>query len=110
MKYNLSVLAIFKNEKIILRQWIEHYLREGVDHFYLIDNGSTDNYHSTIKDYLSKISLVRDGRRFHQGTQQYLYCNTFMLTATHETKWLIVCDIDEYIYRIDNNDLNICIY
>lgn len=98
MKYNLSVLAIFKNEKLILRQWIEHYLREGVDHFYLIDNGSTDNYQPTIQDYLSKISLVKDSRRFPQGTQQYLYCNTFMLTANHETKWLIVCDVDEYIY------------
>ena len=43
-KYNLSLIAIFKNESHILKEWIEHYINEGVDKFYLIDNGSTDNY------------------------------------------------------------------
>ena len=37
--YNLSILAMFKNESWIIKEWIEHYLLEGVDHFYLIDNG-----------------------------------------------------------------------
>ena len=31
---------MFKNESMIITEWIEHYLREGIDHFYLIDNGS----------------------------------------------------------------------
>ena len=33
----LSVLAIFKNEGHIINEWLNHYLLEGVDHFYLID-------------------------------------------------------------------------
>lgn len=41
--YFLSLLAIFKNEETSLSLWIEHYCWMGVDHFYLIDNGSTDN-------------------------------------------------------------------
>ena len=40
----LSIIAMFKNESYIIEQWIQHYLLEGVNHFYLIDNGSTDDY------------------------------------------------------------------
>ena len=42
--YYLSILAIFKNEAMNLKEWIEHYILNGVEHFYLINNGSTDNF------------------------------------------------------------------
>jgi hypothetical protein len=37
MKYYLSVGAIFKNESMILKEWIEHYLHHGFEHIYLIN-------------------------------------------------------------------------
>jgi hypothetical protein len=37
--HNLSILSMFKNESMIIKDWFEHYLKEGVEHFYLIDNG-----------------------------------------------------------------------
>ena len=43
-KYFLSVLSIFKNESHILEEWLNHYINEGVDHFYLLNNNSDDNY------------------------------------------------------------------
>ena len=51
MLYTLSVLAMFKNESMIIQEWIKHYIEEGVEHFYLIDNGSTDDYYEKIKMY-----------------------------------------------------------
>jgi hypothetical protein len=33
----LSILAIMKNEAMNLKLWIDHYIYQGVDHFYLID-------------------------------------------------------------------------
>ena len=47
MKY-LSILSTFKNEATILKEWIDYYLQQGFDHFYLIDNGSTDNFLETL--------------------------------------------------------------
>ena len=41
--YKLSVGTIFKNEEHIIKEWIEHYLYHGVEHFYLIDDNSDDN-------------------------------------------------------------------
>ena len=49
--YNLVVAAVFKNEAPILKEWILHYLKWGVEHFYLVNDGSTDNYLEIIKDY-----------------------------------------------------------
>jgi hypothetical protein len=40
----IVVVTMFKNESHVLKEWIEHYLREGVDTFLLTDNDSSDNY------------------------------------------------------------------
>jgi predicted metallo-beta-lactamase superfamily hydrolase len=97
----LSLLAMFKNEASIIEEWIEHYIREGVDHFYLIDNGSYDNYESKINKYKSKITLVKDPTRFEKKTQKILYNQHYLEKVKKETEWLIVCDIDEYFYLND---------
>jgi len=96
--YFLSVLAMFKNESWIINEWIKHYLLEVFDHFYLIDNGSTDNYEEKIKEYKSYYTLVKDSTRLPKGTQSYLFKLHFLNKIKNETKWIIVCDIDEYIY------------
>ena len=36
-KYKLVIVAIFKNEAIAMREWLEHYIRQGVEHFYIIN-------------------------------------------------------------------------
>ena len=41
---SLLVISRFKNERHILYEWIHHYLLEGVDHFFLIDDHSNDEY------------------------------------------------------------------
>ncbi len=97
-KYKLSVLAMFKNESMIIKEWLKHYILEGVEHFYLIDNGSTDNYEDKIKDYMNMISLEKDKMRLDYGTQSYLYQKIYFEKIKKETKWIIIVDIDEYIY------------
>jgi len=52
--YFLSVLAIFKNETMNLKVWIDHYLWQGVEKIYLIDNGSTDNPMPILQPYIDK--------------------------------------------------------
>ena len=53
--HEISIISMFKNESSIIKCWIQHYIDEGIDHFYLIDNGSTDNFKTEIKDYMNKI-------------------------------------------------------
>ena len=96
--YKLSVLAMFKNEGMIIEEWLQHYIDEGVEHFFLIDNGSTDDYEEKIAKFKSFYTLVKDGTRLPKNTQSFLYTKYYLDIIKKTTEWLIICDIDEYIY------------
>ena len=36
--YYFSLLGIFKNEADGMQEWLEHYLWQGVEHFFIINN------------------------------------------------------------------------
>jgi hypothetical protein len=93
-QYYLSICAIFKNESHILDEWINHYIKEGVDHFYLINNGSTDNYVSIISKYSDRITLFHDNRKWVQ-TECY---NKYVLPELWNSEWIMVVDLDEFVY------------
>lgn len=97
--YFLSVYALFKNEAEIFKEWLEHYLDEGVEHFYLIDNGSDDNFIEVIKPYMDHITLIKDEERGDQ-TQVKIY-NRHILPILEESEWFIGIDLDEFIYTKD---------
>lgn len=100
--YYLSILAIFKNETMGLKLWIEHYLWQGVDHFYLIDNGSTDNPLDILQTYIDNgiVTYVSLPER-HKQSEHYRYVfDKFNLKRN--TFWLAICDLDEYYYGVDN--------
>lgn len=96
-KYFLTIIAIFKNESTILAEWLEHYLLEGVDHFYLIDNDSNDQYTSQVDPYLKdqSVEIVKDPRPHLQVEH---YNNYFLAKAKAEAEWVMVVDFDEFIY------------
>jgi glycosyltransferase involved in cell wall biosynthesis len=102
--YSISVLAMFKNESNIIIDWIDHYLAEGVEYFYLIDNGSTDDTTRKISRYSNYVTLVKDARRMETGTQTFLLNHYYLNKIKNETEWLIICDIDEYIYSRHKRD------
>ena len=90
----LCILAIFKNEDVIFKEWLDHYIAEGVDHFFLIDNGSTRPYTHILEPYMNKITLVVDPSH---GQQVALY-NRMMDYRDKQMEWLLVCDLDEFVY------------
>jgi len=53
-KYYLSLMSMFKNEAEIMKEWLDHHLGHGVDHFYLVDDNSDDNYGEILKPYIQK--------------------------------------------------------
>jgi len=92
--YELGLVAIFKNESVILKEWLDHYINEGVQQFYLINNGSTDNFFEIIKNY-NNILLINDSKK-HSQTE--LYNKHFYNICKSECKWVLICDLDEFIY------------
>jgi len=90
------MISIFKNESHVMREWVNHYLTQGVDKIFLLDNGSTDNYFEEISNYIknNRIELIYDAERY---SQEKLY-NKHFLEKSKIYDWVIVCDLDEFIY------------
>ena len=97
-KYELGLLAIYKNEEMVIDEWIKHYIWQQIDHIYLIDNGSTDNTKTILKPYIQKglVSYFYFPEKYQQIKH---YNKVYDDHCKIECKWLIVCDIDEYIYN-----------
>ena len=100
-KYKLVIVAIFKNEAIAMREWLEHYIRQGVEHFYMIDNGSTDDWKSQVEGF--PVTIYTDNE---QHKQYEHYNNYFLEEVKRISEWVMVLDLDEFMYA-RNEFLNI---
>jgi hypothetical protein len=96
-KTRLAVLAIFKNEADILDEWLQHYLREGVTRFYLIDNGSDDGFRDILARYDPDVVRWHTDNRRH--AQIGIYNDELVSRIRPDAdEWLLVCDLDEFVY------------
>ena len=102
---DLGLLVIAKNESMVIDEFICHYRWQGVQHFYVIDNGSNDGMAAKLlphvrAGYLSYFCLPE---RYQQNQH---YNKVFRERAQRECKWLLVVDVDEYVYdRREGSDI-----
>jgi antitoxin component HigA of HigAB toxin-antitoxin module len=106
-KYFLSVCLAIKNEAKYMEEFINHYISEGVDHFYIINNNSDDNIEEVINNSIHKdnVTLITDNRDMgiltsdagYHGHHQLLNENLYELIKM-ETEWAILIDADEFMY------------
>ena len=100
-KYYLSVIAMFKNEKLILKEWIEHHLAHGIDHIYLVDDHSSDQFMQILQPYIDekKVSMHAAPSIHTPYRQSAKYKQLFTeIYAKNESKWVAIIDLDEFIY------------
>jgi glycosyltransferase involved in cell wall biosynthesis len=96
--YHFVVCAVFKNEAHILDEWISHYLFHGVDHLFLVNDFSTDEYEPIIQKWGDKVSLFQNDIVSKEvGRQTRLY-DKFFRPVLAQTKWMAVLDLDEFLY------------
>jgi hypothetical protein len=91
----IALIAMFKNESHILKEWLDHYLREGVDTFFLINNNSTDNYKPILEPYLQSKQVILTSSK-KKNAQVELY--NIYLPEVKKYDWVIVVDLDEFVY------------
>jgi hypothetical protein len=99
-----AVLAIFKNEEMVISEWIEHYLWQGADMIILLDNNSTDNYRDKLYKFDSDKIIVIPAKKPQAQVEHY---STIGLDALkkHNIDIVAVVDIDEYMYSKDRVQL-----
>ena len=74
-KYKVSICAIFKNEGPYLKEWIEFNHIVGVEHFYLYNNNSEDDYVSVLQPYIdSGLVTLCEWPQNHKQMECYIDC------------------------------------
>lgn len=93
-KYTISICGIFKDEAPFLKEWIELNHLVGVEHFYMYNNNSTDNFQEVLQPYIDNglVTLVD----FPYDYAQFKAYQNFYETYRHETQWVSFLDIDEF--------------
>lgn len=102
-KYYVSICGIFKDEELYLEEWIDYHKTIGVDHIYLYNNNSSDNYMRIIKKYIDTgfVELI-DWPYNYAQMEAYRDCfNKFR----SETAWLGFIDIDEFVVPVDDENI-----
>jgi hypothetical protein len=99
----VGVMAIFKNESMGIREWINHYQWQGVDEILLINNDSTDDWKDKIKGLESYLTIKEGKKKF---AQKYYY-NKFgpPWCKEHDIDVLIIVDLDEYLFCKNKKNL-----
>lgn len=103
-QYQLAIGAIFKDEAPYLKEWIEFHKLIGVEHFYLYNNCSTDDYASVLQPYIEKgeVELIQwphtssSWENWLYEVQAAAYTDCISL-AKGKVKWLAIIDIDEFL-------------
>jgi len=113
-KYKLSVSLCIKNEGKYIEEFIKHYVKQGVDHFYIINNNSNDNIEEIIENspYKNLITLINDNRNMNilindngaYGHKKLLDENLYEIVKK-ETEWLINVDADEFMYGKNGHNI-----
>lgn len=98
-KYYFTLCAIFKNEAPYFVEWIEYHKIIGVDHIYLYNNFSTDNYQEILRPYLEEGYVTLNDWPYERSQiPAYEHCYNHY---RFETRWLMFLDLDEFICPIE---------
>lgn len=102
-KYNVSVCAIFRNEAPYLKEWIEFHRIIGVEHFYLYNNFSDDNYKEVLNPYINEGVVELTEWPVKQG-QMKAYEDCYN-KHKDDTKWIGYIDLDEFVVPVLMNNI-----
>lgn len=112
-KYDLSICSMFQNEAPYMKEWIEFHRLVGVQHFWLYNNNSSDNYKEVLLPYIKAgiVDLIewpstegKDEWRHHTYQVQVGAFNDAIKLAKKNTTWLAIIDLDEFLFSpIEDN-------
>ena len=92
----LSLCAIMRNEGPYLHEWLLYHRVQGVEHFYLYNNESTDNTEAVARDFdyvYGGVTLVN----ISGCPAQFRAYEDCLKTAKGKSRWIGFLDIDEFL-------------
>tara|TARA_R110001583_G_scaffold166104_3_gene318860 strand:+ start:7660 stop:9639 length:1980 start_codon:yes stop_codon:yes gene_type:complete len=102
--YELAICCIVKNEGLDISEWIAFHWLQGVEHFFIFDNGSTDTTRAEIGRFPSSIYTLINWPQRPGQQAAYQYALTRFRS---KSKWMAFIDADEYLFCPDGKDLRV---
>lgn len=94
-KYSTGICAIAKWEDEYLAEWIDHHIKIGFQHIFLVDNNDNDNIELLLEEYIKRgiLTIIPFRGIPHVQAQAYEYVTQFY---GDNVKWMAYIDIDEF--------------
>lgn len=101
--YYLTACLIFRDAASYLEEWLRFHLLVGVEHFYLYDNDSSDDYLSVLRPFCAegKVTLTRWPGPMRQ-LKAYAHC---LQQNRNATVWIAYLDDDEFLFPTQDDTL-----
>jgi Glycosyltransferase family 92 len=108
--WELAIAAIFQNEARWLAEWIEYHLLTGIQHFFLYNNLSIDNYQDVLRPYVEsgEVDLI-EWPYISESTYDEAQCKAYsdaLARVRNKVKWLAMIDVDEFLVPIQDDGLS----
>ncbi|NLR96684.1 glycosyltransferase family 92 protein [Rhizobium sp. P38BS-XIX] len=104
-RHGIAIAACVKNEALYIKEWIRFHQAVGIRHFYIYDNGSSDETCALLRGLLSEEELTIvpwAGRMRDAATGTML--NGQVITFAHailnfggDYRWMAFIDVDEFL-------------
>ena len=105
-QYDLSICAIFQDEAPYLKEWIEFHKLQGVEHFYLYNNLSGDDFQEVLAPYVKnkEVTLREWPDTYEEGehaqwiaiqSRAYMDC---IRQDGRDNRWMAFIDPDEFLF------------
>ena len=102
-RYNLAVVAAFKDEARYLEEWLNYHLAAGVEHFYLYDDGSTDNPREVLEPYIE--AELADYFPVAGENMTIPVYNDAVRRFKFAARYMAFLDVDEFIFPKTNQSV-----
>jgi hypothetical protein len=99
----LGVVVILRDEAPYLDEWLAYHHALGVDHFFIYDNGSTDELHEVIEPWVNH-GLVTLVHWPLPGGQIDAYSHALRFYGP-SSEWLAFFDVDEFVVPLVDDDI-----
>ena len=104
-RHGIAIVAIVKNEAKYIAEWADFHYKAGVRHFYIYDNGSSDETCNVLKTNLPQdaltivpwnqtIDIANQGQVIHNQVLAYAHAAS---NFGGHYRWMTFIDVDEFI-------------
>lgn len=102
-KYRLGIFTRVYNEGHGIQEFLAFHILQGVEHFYIYDNQSTDDTVTKLQPFIDAgyVTLNQSALKPMSPTVDY-HC---MTTYGNECQWIACIDADEFLFTLDGKPL-----